>query len=596
MWRFPLYPLWVNFPKFCRNFKLNAPQTSSLIGKFSCPVISSHYHKEFNAAGSLFVKNLHFSQLCSFSPPRDLILDDSSEVSSENGLKNENQSVSSPQDLILDQSTIEASPDGTPENENYAISDADRVYETIISNSNSKETLETVLDSLGLELTTELVNNVIRKLRYEEKLALRFFTWASHQNGYAHERQAYNDMIDILSSTRYKLKQFGVLCDVLDHMKRKTNHSVSVDALMTILKSYTEKHLTHVRKFAKKKKIKITAPVIDAFNMLLDSLCKCSLAKEAEVLFHRVKDRVGPNADTYNILFFGWCRVRDPKKAMKVLEEMIEKGHAPENFTYNAAIDSFCNAGMIAEARELFEFMRTKGSTISSPTAKTYSVMIVALAKNDLMDECFSLLADMRNSGCLPDVSTYEDLIEGMCLAGKIDGAYKILEEMGNKGYPPDILTYNCFLKVLCNLKKAEEAIMLCEKMIEVGCEPSVHTYNMLIAMFFELKEPDRAIGIWYEMDKRGCPRAVDTYGIMIEGLFSSDRVDDACSLLDEVIDRGMKLPFQKFDALLLRLSEIGNLHAIHRLSDHMRRFYNVAMARRFAISQKKKSMSLRRS
>lgn len=566
-----------------------------LIRVFSSPAISLNFHKEIIVLRHPISQKLHFSRLCLPTSAKNPILDQpTDETSAEKVTNNEDHSSFLFNDLILNQPTSEISTDSAVDDEHPLVSVAERVYEAIISNPNAKRSLETALDSLGLELTTELVNDVIKRLRYEEKLALRFFTWAGHQDGYAHERQTYNDMIDILSSTRYKLKQFGVLCDVLDHMKRKNNHSVSVEALMAILKTYTENHLTHVRKFAKKKKIKITAPEIDAFNILLDSLCKSSLVREAEVLFHRVKKRVGPNADTYNILFFGWCRVRDPKKAMEVLGEMIEMGHAPENFTYNAAIDAFCTAGMVAEARELFEFMRTKGSTISSPTAKTYSVMIIALAKDDQMEECFNLLADMRNSGCLPDVSTYKDLIEGMCLAGKIDAAYKILEEMGNKGYPPDILTHNCFLKVLCDLKKPEEALMLCEKMIEVGCEPSVHTYNMLIALFFEIKEPDRAVGIWYEMDRRGCPRAVETYGIMIDGLFCCERVDDACSLLDEVIDQGMKLPFQKFDALLLRLSEIGNLHAIHRLSQHMRRFYNVAMGRRFALSQKRKSMSLR--
>ncbi|XP_072993817.1 pentatricopeptide repeat-containing protein At1g73400, mitochondrial [Typha latifolia] len=478
----------------------------------------------------------------------------------------------------------------------HLVSASNRVYETIISDINSSRSLERTLDSLDIELTTELVNDVIQRLRYEEKLAFRFFTWVGHQEGYTHEPETYNFMIDILSSTRYKAREFGVVCDILDHMKRRGKNSVPLDALLMILKAYTDKHLTHLRKFAKKKRSKMkTPPEIDAFNLLLDSLCKCSLVREAEVMFHRVKSKLSPNAETYNILFFGWCRIRDPKKAMKVLEEMLEMHYTPENFTYNAAIDSFCSAGMVSEARELFEFMRTKGSTISSPTAKTYSIMIVALAKSDMMDESFKLLADMRSCGCLPDVSTYKDMIEGMCLAGKVEAAYKILEEMSKTGFPPDILTYNCFLKVLCNLKKQEEALGLCDRMIDAGCEPSVHTYNMLITMFFEIGESDRAINIWHEMDKRGCERTVDTYGIMISGLFNSERMENACSLLEEVMDRGLKLPYQKLDAIMLWLSAVGNLRLIHCLSEHMRKFYNVAMARRFAISQKKKSMSLRR-
>uniref|UniRef100_A0A1D1XW97 Pentatricopeptide repeat-containing protein At1g73400, mitochondrial n=1 Tax=Anthurium amnicola TaxID=1678845 RepID=A0A1D1XW97_9ARAE len=409
-------------------------------------------------------------------------------------------------------------------------SDTDMVYETVLSNSGADQNLEMALDALGVELGSELVDEVIKRLRYEEKLAFRFFTWAGNQEGYAHDRQTYNDMIDVLSSTKYKTKQFGVICNILEQMKRKNKDSVSVEALLIILRDYTEKHLTYLHKFAKKKKIRVkTQPEINAFNLLLDSLCKCSLMGEAEAMFNRVKDKVIPDANTYNILFFGWCRVRNPSKAMKVLEVMIRMGHTPENFTYNTAIDAFCSIGMISEARELFEFMRTKGSTISSPTAKTYSVMIGALAKANQMSECFKLLADMRNSGCLPDVSTYNELIEGMCLAGKFEEAYKLLEEMGSKGYPPDILTYNCFIKVICNLKKADEALMLCERMIEFGCEPSVHTYNMLIKMFYEMGELDRAAGIWCEMAKRACTQDIDTYCVMIDGLFGCVQSEEVC-------------------------------------------------------------------
>jgi pentatricopeptide repeat protein len=474
---------------------------------------------------------------------------------------------------------------------------SDRIYDAVIETAaGSSEGTEAALDALGAELTTPLVADVLHRLRYDEKLAFRFFVWASHQGGYEHEAATYNDVIDILSGTRYKARQFGVLCDVLDHMKRRRTRSVPVDDLLGILRAYTEKHLTHLRKLAKKRRVRMrTPPETDALNVLLDAFCKSGMVREAEAVFSRVKRKLLGNAETYSILFFGWCRARDPKRAMKVLEEMIQMKHTPENFTYNAAIDSFCSAGLVSEARDLFEFMRTEGSTISSPTAKTYSIMIAALAKAGQMEECFELISEMRKCGCMPDVSTYKDLIEGMLLVDKLDAAYCVLDEMAKAGFPPDIVTYNCFLKVLCGLQKADDALELCERMIEAHCEPSVHTYNMLMVMFFEMREPDRAINIWIEMDKRGCHRAVDTYETMIDGLFDSGRTEDATTLLDEVINRGMKLSYKKFDAIMLRLSAVGNLGAIHRLSEHMRRSYNVAMSRRFAITQKKKSIGLRR-
>nr|GEX40882.1 pentatricopeptide repeat-containing protein At1g73400, mitochondrial [Tanacetum cinerariifolium] len=477
--------------------------------------------------------------------------------------------------------------------------DGQTLYNIVINckpNNPENSTMEVSLSETGVRLSTPLVMEVLGSLRYQEKLAFRFFTWAGSREEYSHEKEAYNEMIDILSNTKYKAKQYHIVCDLLDYMKRNDKRSVPIDALLKILKQYADKHLSHLHKFAKKKKVKLKKmqPEIEAFNVLLDVFCKCCLVDDAEDMFKKIKKKVKPNASTYNILFFGWCRVRNPSRSMQRLDEMIEEGHTPENFTYNTALDTFCKSGMLSEANELLEFMRAKGTLMSSPTAKTFSIMIIAFARNNKMDECFKLVDDMLSSGCLPDVSTYREIIEGLCLAGKVNAAYKFLKDMGGKGYPADIVTYNCFLKVLCDSKDSEEALRLYKRMIEVGCVPSVQTFNMLVTMFFKMDDPKGAFDMWREMDNRRCVRDTDSYCVMIEGLFGCERTEDACALLEDVLNKGMKLPYQKFDSFLMRLSSIGDLRAIHRLSEHMRKFYNPVMARKYALSQKRKSVSLR--
>lgn len=473
--------------------------------------------------------------------------------------------------------------------------EVDKLCGAVIDNSRSFDKMEEALDQLGITLTTTLVQEVLARLHLEHKIAFRFFTWAGHQENYCHEPQVYNDMIDMLSATKHKVKQFRIVCDMLDYMKRSKNKAVPAEVLVLLLRKYTEKYLTHVQKFAKKKRIRVkTQPEINAFNVLLDALCKCSLVEDAELLFKRMMSKVKPNADTYNTLFFGWCRVRDPRRGMEILEDMIQLGHTPDSFTYITAIDTLCKAGMLDQASELFEFMRTNGSTFSSPTAKTYAIMIVALVQNDRIEEGFKLIEHMINSGCLPDVSTYKELIEGMCLAGKVMEAYKFLDEMGKKGFRPDIVTHNCFLKVLCDNRQSGEALQLYKRMIDAGCFPSVQTYNMLISMFFGMADPDSAFEIWNEMNNRGLSPGTETFCVMIDGFFSCNRVDDACSFLDEVVRKELKLPYEKFDTFLMQLSVNGDLRAVHRLSEHMRKFYNPAMARRFAVNQKRRSMSLR--
>ncbi|EOY18928.1 Pentatricopeptide repeat-containing-like protein [Theobroma cacao] len=156
---------------------------------------------------------------------------------------------------------------------NSSFSDVAKFYATIMDNSKAYDNLEKSLDQLELQLTTPLALELLQRLFLEDKLAFKFFTWAARKHNYAHQPQAYNQMIDILSNTKYKIKQFRIVCDMLDHMKRSNRNAVPTEVLLLILRQYTEKHLTHLQKFAKKKRIRVkTQSEINAFNLLLKSI------------------------------------------------------------------------------------------------------------------------------------------------------------------------------------------------------------------------------------------------------------------------------------------------------------------------------------
>jgi pentatricopeptide repeat protein len=101
---------------------------------------------------------------------------------------------------------------------NRVESGADKLYNAVIDNSNPYDNMEKALEQVSLELTTELVVEVLHRLRFEEKIAFRFFTWAGHRESYDHEPQAYNDMIDMLSSTRYKVQTYNMLISMFFEM------------------------------------------------------------------------------------------------------------------------------------------------------------------------------------------------------------------------------------------------------------------------------------------------------------------------------------------------------------------------------------------
>jgi hypothetical protein len=65
--------------------------------------------------------------------------------------------------------------EGVEKNDKRLESDADKLYNAVIDNSNPYHNMGKVLEQVGVELTTELVVEVLHRLRFQEKTAFRFF-------------------------------------------------------------------------------------------------------------------------------------------------------------------------------------------------------------------------------------------------------------------------------------------------------------------------------------------------------------------------------------------------------------------------------------
>lgn len=113
--------------------------------------------------------------------------------------------------------------------------------------SNCNHNMEKALDQLGLELITDLFLEVLGRLNFEKKIVFRFFMREGHQENYSQEPCACNEMIGILTSTKYKKQQFRIVCGMFDCLKRNNKNVVPAEVLLTILRNYTEKYLIEFR-------------------------------------------------------------------------------------------------------------------------------------------------------------------------------------------------------------------------------------------------------------------------------------------------------------------------------------------------------------
>ncbi|CAI0431635.1 unnamed protein product [Linum tenue] len=412
--------------------------------------------------------------------------------------------------------------------------------------------MEAVLDGCGwINLSHDLVVDVLERFRHARKPALRFFYWAGQKPGFAHDSRTCNAMMSILAKTR----QFETMVSLLEDMGEKG--LLTIETFLIAMRAFAaakeRKKAVGMFELMKKYKFKVG---VETLNSLLDSLGRAKLAKEAKVLFGRLEHRFTPNLRTYTVLLNGWCKVKNLVEAGVVWNEMIEKGFKPDVVAHNVMLEGLLKSSKRSDAIKLFEMMKAKGP---SPDVRSYTILIRHLCKQARMEEAVDYLDEMVDSGCQPDAAIYTCLISGFGNQNKMDIVFELLNEMKENGCcSPDGQTYNALIKLMTQRRLPDDAVKVYKKMIQNGMEPTIHTYNMIMKSYFQIRNYDMGHTVWDEMISQGCCPDDNSYAVLIRGIISQGRSVEACRYLEEMTEKGMKMPQLDYRKLLADLSRAG--------------------------------------
>ncbi|XP_068635251.1 pentatricopeptide repeat-containing protein At3g62470, mitochondrial-like [Aristolochia californica] len=462
--------------------------------------------------------------------------------------------------------------------------EVERVYKIIEDLFASDRNMEAVLDQCNINLSHSLVVDILARFRHARKPAFRFFCWAAQKPEFSHNSDTYNLMMGILGKTR----QFESMVEMLEEMGKK--------GFLTI-----ETFIISIRAFASAREMKKAVGIfelmrrynfeagIDTFNCLLDALGRAKLAKEAQALFEKLKDRFQPDLRTYSVLLSGWCKVRNLMEAGQVWNEMIDKGLKPDIVTHNTLLEGLFSGQRRPEAIKLFELMKAKGP---GPNVRSYTIVIRDLCKKGKMEAAVNYFNEMLDRGCEPDPAVYTCLIVGYGNEKKMDKVYGLLKEMKEKGCPPDGRTYNALIKLMTNRNMPDDAVRIYKKMIQNGFEPTIHTYNMLMKSYFRMKNCEMGSAVWEEMGKKGCCPDDNSYTVFIAGLISNGRSEEACKYIEEMLNKGMKAPQLDYNKFAADFSRAGKPDVLSELSQKMKfagKFEDANLFSRWADMMKKR-------
>ncbi|OVA07798.1 Pentatricopeptide repeat [Macleaya cordata] len=427
--------------------------------------------------------------------------------------------------------------------------------------------IESALNSFSTKVSTDLVEQVLKRCKNLGVSAHRFFIWAKKLPGFSPSKESHDILIDILGSS----KQFPLIWDFLSEIKEEGTHEIQPATFWNIFRAYSRANLPAdaIRAFKRMDDFGLKPSIAD-LDHLLFTLCKRKLVKSAQEFFDNVKYEFVPSPKTYSILMTGWGDLRDSTEARKLFDEMLERGCSIDIVAYNTLLESLCRGGKPDEAYKLF---REMGSHNLTPDAFTYSVFIRAACEANDIHSAIRVLDRMRRYNLVPNVFTFNSIIKLYCKNQRVDDAHLLLDEMIERGVNPDVWSYNAILAFHCDHSEVNQALKLISRIEKDSCLPDRHTYNMLLKMLVKVGRFDRAMEVWESMGERGYFASVSNYAVMIHGLCKKKgRVEDACKFFEMMIDEGLPPYHCTCTQLRDRLLGLGFWEKTRILAEKMQR------------------------
>ncbi|OMO54293.1 hypothetical protein CCACVL1_27903 [Corchorus capsularis] len=430
---------------------------------------------------------------------------------------------------------------------------------------NPHHDLDNSLTTFSSNISSELVEQVLKRCKNLGFSAHRFFLWAGKIPGFEHSSQSYHILVDILGSS----KQFAILWDFLVEIRDSKQYEINPEIFYVVFRAYCRANLPGdaIRAFDRMNEFGIR-PSVNDVDQLLFVLCKRKHVKHAQGFFDRVKHEFELSAKSYSILVRGWGDVGEACQARKVFDEMVQRGCSIDVLAYNSLLEALCKGGKVDEAYEMFTKM---GSSGIEPDACSYSVFIRAYCEANNIHAAFRVLDRMRRYNLVPNLFTYNCIIKKLCKNDKVDDAYQLLTEMIEKGISPDTWSYNAILAYHCEHFEVNRALGLISRMERYECLPDRHTYNMALKMLINIGRFDRVTELWETMADNGFYPSASTYAVMIHGLCKKKgKLEEACKYFELMIDEGIPPYFSTVELLRNRLLGLGFLDNIEILANKM--------------------------
>lgn len=456
------------------------------------------------------------------------------------------------------------------------LSPGEKLRGVFIQRLRGKAAIELALTNVGIDLTIDIVSEVVNRGNLGGEAMVIFFNWAVKQPTICKDVDTYNVIIKALG--RRKFVEFMV--EVLKDMHFQ-GISPNYETLSIVMDGFIKARQVSkaIQMFRNLEEFGGKCDT-DSLNVLLQCLCQRSHVGAANSFFIAMKGDIPFNCMTYNVIIGGWSKYGKIGEMERCLKAMVTDGFSPNCLTFSHLIEGLGRAGRIDDAIEVFGHMEGRGCV---PDADVYNAIIYNFISIGDLNESMKYYNAMVSGNCEPDMNTYTNLIGAFLKARKVADALEMLDEMVGRGMIPTTGAITSFIGPLCQYGPPHAAMMIYKKARKVGCRISLRAYKLLLMRLSRFGKCGMLLNLWDEMQESGYSSDTEVYEYIINGLCNIGQLETAVLVMEESLRKGFcpsRLIWSKLSNKLLASHKVERAYKLFwkikvaRQNDNARRFW----------------------
>lgn len=453
---------------------------------------------------------------------------------------------------------------------------AERLRGIFLQKLKGKANIKSALSATGVDLTLDIVAEVVNRGNLGGEAMVLFFDWAVEQPKISKDLETYHVILKALGRRKF----FGFVEEILHRMKME-GMSINAETVFILMDCFIK-----ARRVAKAiemfERLEEFGSKCDcgSLNVLLKCLCGRSHVGTANSFLNAMRGKIQFDSTTYNVIIGGWAKLGRIREVERNWKGMLADGLEPDCMTFSHVIEGLGRAGRIDDAVEVFNKMEEKGCV---PDTVVYNAMICNFISVGDLNESRKYYESMLGKNCAPDIDTYTKVISAFIKIRRVADALEMFDEMLDRGILPSIGTVTSFIEPLCSFGPPYAAMMIYKKAKKVGCRMSLKAYKLLLMRLSRFGKCGMVLKVWEDMQDSGYSSDMEIYECIVNGLCNIGQLENAVLVMEEALDKGFcpsKVIYSKLSNKLLNASKVEMAYKLFlkvkkvRRSENARRYW----------------------